>query len=184
VGSAGSMPGVNMKLLSLVPLAAALATTTAIGQDAKPATLPLWTASLAQCPIGLTVKRGSFFVERRVADVHEGTVQRVQVNVTNPGSRKIVALGLTVHGYSSHQRAFTLGATLGSGSPDLVRNVELTLDVEGNGHASGDLTLRNFNALGWLEVTSLRYADGSEWTASRDVCRVAPDALMLVSESR
>ena len=176
------MPGVNMKLLSLLPLAAALATTTAISQEASHAALPLWTASLDRCPIGLEVKRGGLFAERRLAGgvPFEGAVQRVEVDVSNPGSRKIVEVGMTVHGYSNKQRAFTLGGP----TPDLARNVNLTLDVEGKGHASSHLALRDFTALAWFEVNTLRYADGSVWKATESVCRVAPNAMMRISLSR
>lgn len=182
-----------MKLLSMLPLAVALAATTAIGQDAmllaKDASLAVSPGLPSDCPIGLTVKHQEYFVQRQI-DHAPGpqdrmrlgrAVQRVQLTLTNPAPRKVVEVQITVRGFSNHERLFTLA----SASPDVAKKITLALDVEKNGQASSDLSLSDVTALSAVDVNSVRYADGSTWQASAvGACRVTPDSLMRVSALR
>jgi hypothetical protein len=182
--------GVNMKLISLLPLAAALTATVAAGQDsstaAKNLALNLYQDTVNRCPIGLQVDHGSFFFERRTdygSGLHQQmplahAVQAIHLAMTNPSAREIVEVQFTIHGYSDKGRALFLM----SGAPDLTRKITLKRDIEGKGQASSDLSLSGFTAVSSVDVDSLTYADGSMWNATASgVCSVTPKAFMLVS---
>jgi hypothetical protein len=184
-----------MKFISLLPLAVALAGTAAIGQDgAKP--MPLTNGSLTispnlaeQCPIGLEVSHGGLFARKqtdydarpRDRMLLPSPGQRIHLTMTNPSALEIVRMQFTVHGYSDKSRTFTLASAV----PDLAKKVTLARGIEGNGHASSDLSLSNFTAISSVDLDSLTYADGSSWSAATNgVCSVVPNALMLISAAR
>jgi hypothetical protein len=182
-----------MKRLSVLPLAVACAATIAIGQDAKApantASLALVPALAATCPVGLTVKHADSFVEKQTGYtpgpqqgiIRGKNVQRIHLTMSNPSSRKIVGVQLTVYGFSSKERNFTLA----SASPDVSRKVDLALELDANGQYSGDLSLDRLTALSTVDLDSVTYADGSTWQAAKSgECRVVPDMLMLVSTNR
>lgn len=184
-----------MKLSSILPLAVALAATAAIAQDsanpspAKNASLTISPNLLDRCPIGLQVDHGGLFVQKRTdygPGLNDrmplaGAVQRIHLTMTNPSAREIVEVQLTVHGYSDKGRTIMLA----SAGPDLAKKVTLTRDIQGNGHASSDLSLSNFTAVSSVDVDSLTYADGSSWKATAGgACSVAPNLWMLVSAAR
>jgi hypothetical protein len=189
------MPGANMKVISLLPLAIALAGTVAVGQDSVKRA-PITNGGLAiipslteACPIRLEVSYGAVTAQKRTDyDAHPGDrmpltgpVQKIHLAVTNPSAREIVRMELTVHGYSEKWRTFTLA----SAAPDLTKKITATRDIEGNGHASSDISLSNFTAISSVDLDSLTYADGFSWEAvTHGVCSVAPNSLMLVSTAR
>jgi hypothetical protein len=186
IGITRSILEAIMKLLSIVPLAAALATATAMAQSVSLAELPVTTALPSACPIGLTVQHGGLFVEKETAygsPKENGTrlrqaVQRVHLSVTNPSAHKITEVQLAVHGFSDKGRTFTLTSAV----PDVVKRITLALDIKGNGQASTDLSLTNWTAVSSVDITSVRYEGGSAWRATPALtCTVSPNALMLVS---
>ena len=191
-----------MKPIRLLPLAIVLATICAVGQDvvlhrnlygvsSNSQSLNLYPYSMDRCPIGLQVNHGSFFLQRKVeygpgsndGIPLTGSVQRIHLIMTNPNPREIVKVQLTVHGYSDKWKAIPL--VRASSAPDLAKEVTVVLDIQGNGHASSDLSLNNFTAVTSVDLDSLTYADGSAWeAASRGLCTVAPSLMMLVSAER
>ncbi len=185
-----------MKPVSILPLAIALATTCAIGQDtvlhrsANPASLSFSHVPTLRgdCPVGLQVNHGSSFLKREVEygpfarpapAVQE---QTIQFTVDNPSTREIVKAQITVHGLSHRGRFVPLA---GEPTPDLSRKVSVVLDVKGNSRASSDLSLSRFASVTSVDLNSLTYADGATWRAeSPGACSVAPDPFMLVSAAR
>jgi hypothetical protein len=192
-----------MKPVSILPLAIALATTCAIGQDtvlhrsANPASLSFSHTPTVRgdCPVGLQVNHGSSFLKREVEygqfappppavgeqriQIQEQTIEFI---VDNPSTREIVKAQITVHGLS-HQGRFV---PLPDGpAPDLSRKVSVVLDVKGNSRSSSDLSLSRFAAVTSVDLNSLTYADGATWRASsQGACSVTPNPFMLVSTAR
>jgi hypothetical protein len=184
-----------MKLVPILPLAVALAATSAVAQDSQlmsssqNVVLPLASSLPNNCPVSLEVTHGQLFAKRLTEGGPQapdnrmslsGVVQRVHLTMTNPSTRKIVGVELNIEGYSSKGKTFTLTAA----SPDLSRTVSLALEIEGKSDASSDLSLKDFTAVSAVDVVSLKYADGSTWKASAGACHVSPKALMLVSSAR
>lgn len=182
-----------MKLFCILPLGLTLATTVAVGQvnlgSAKATALTITPSSSGNCPIGLEVNHGWLYAQKRaglglgpkdpmpLADA----VQRINLTMTNPSSREIVKVQLTVHGFSDKGRLFTLGSAV----PDLTRKITFERDIQGNGHATHDLALKDFTAVSSVDLDSLTYADGSTWNATiGGFCSVSPNSLMRVSAVR
>jgi hypothetical protein len=185
-----------MKCASILPLAIVLATTSAIGQDTRAnsdktyLTLSHFRADHADCPVGLYVNHGTFYLERKVVfgpsygDVPpEVRYQLIHLTMTNFLSQDIAGAQITVHGYSDKWRVIPLSNE--SPAPDLAKTVDVALNVKGNGHASSELSFSRLTAVTAIDVNSVTYADGSTWhTPSPGACSVAPDGFMLVSDTR
>jgi hypothetical protein len=181
-----------MKCASILPLAIVLATTCAIGQETRAnsnktyLTLSHFRVDRAECPVGLHVSHGTFFLERKTmygpsnGDVAPSVpYQLLHLTMTNFLSQDIVSAQITVHGFSDKWRVIPLSNE--SPAPDLAKTVDVALNVKGNGHASSDLSLSRLTAVAAIDVNSVTYADGSTWhTSSPGACSVTPDGFMLV----
>jgi hypothetical protein len=188
--------GANMKSAGILPLAIALAATSAIGQDMvvhrseNPAPLtfsPLPTLR-ADCPVGLQVNHGFSGPAKKTqygpfaAPAPAVQEQKIQFTMTNPSPREIVKVQITVHGFSDKGRSIPLAD---APAPDLAKRLTVVLDVKGNAQASSDLSLRRFTSVTSVDLNSLTYADGATWQASSPgACSVAPNPFMLVTAAR
>jgi hypothetical protein len=86
---------------------------------------------------------------------------------------------LAVHGFSNKARATETNL---SSAPDAVRTVTVYLAPASNGQAGGDLWAPGLTAVASLDLVSLNYDDGKDWSAPGGrTCRVTPDPLMMVS---
>jgi hypothetical protein len=86
---------------------------------------------------------------------------------------------LAVHGFSNEGRATK--ANLNS-SPDAVRTVTVYLASSQNSQAAGNLWAPELTAVSSIDLVSLSYDDGSNWSApGGQTCRVTPDPMMLIS---
>jgi hypothetical protein len=104
--------------------------------------------------------------------------QQIHLVMTNLVSRDIVSARFTAYGFSNKRRAIYAGAQV----PDLTSTVNVTVDVKGNGHASSDLSLKDFTAVASIDLNSITYADGSAWrSSSPGACSVTPNMVMLVA---
>jgi hypothetical protein len=178
----------NPGTVSLAMLLAILSSTTcAIGQTWS---IPVYRSGVSNCPVGLEASRGGVFAKREVSresrpgdsSPQQAQVpnQQIQLTLTNPSSRAIVAAELTAHGFSDHWRTVPLSS--GVNNPDLAQQLKITFSVKANGHATQDLALSRFTAITSIDVSALTYADGSTWRAvSSGDCSVTPSALVLVS---
>jgi hypothetical protein len=183
-----------MKSFAILPLAIVFATTGAIGQNvvkAGPATLPLRPFSLnsVACPIDLRATHGTLFMPKKTdfgpspAPSPAPQEQTLHLTVTNHSPQKIVTAQLTIHGFSNKWRDVPLlNATA---APDLVKKVEVVLNVKANAQSSSDLSLSRFTSIAAIDLDSVTYADGSSWQSSSPAaCSVAPDPMMLISDAR
>lgn len=107
--------------------------------------------------------------------------QQIHLGMTSLVPRDIVSAVFTALGFSNNPRAIN---TAGQG-PDLRRSIKVVVDLKGNGHASSDLSLRDFTTVAALDLDTITYADGSTWrNSSPAACRVIPEGMMLVASSR
>jgi hypothetical protein len=85
---------------------------------------------------------------------------------------------LAVHGFSNKGRMTE--ASLGS-SPDAVRNVTVYL-APAQDQAGGSVWAPELTAVTSIDLVSLKYDDGSSWSAQDGhTCRVTPDPMMLIT---
>jgi hypothetical protein len=114
--------------------------------------------------------------------VKAGTL--LHLDVSNPSSRDIVNAKFTAHGFSRKLRVFNPSDA--SNAPDLAKTLDVALDVQGNGHASSDLSLTNFTAIiTSIDLDSITYADGSTWRASAPgICSIVPSRVMRIASVR
>jgi hypothetical protein len=151
----------------------------------------------ASCPIGMQARHGAGLpVAMSAGPSINGSpidpnspafaperAQRIHLTMTNLLSREIVSAQFVVHGYSNKGRALDLANS--SPEPDLVKTVDVVLDVKGKSEASSDLSLSRFTAVTSIDLNSITYADGNTWhTPSSEACSITPDLIMLVASSQ
>ena len=181
--------GSSMKCAIVLPLAIALTTTFAVGQATYQKPLNI---DPSNCPIGLKVRHGGGFPSAVGAagpsingkplngNVSSDPNQGIHLTLANPSSRDIASLEITVHGLSEKWRYVPLSDM--PPKPDLSKTVDISLEVKRSSHASRDISLNRFTAVTSVDVSSIKYSDGSEWQAtSTKACSVTPDLIMLVA---
>lgn len=141
------------------------------------------------CPVDLQVEHSGLFVERNAKYGSWGDVarsvpeQRLELIMSNLLPKEIVSAEITAHGFSHQGRLIPLSNT--NPTPDLAKTVYVTLDVEGNGRASRDLSFAYFAAITTIDVNSVTYANGSAWHASSSrACSFIPNGFMRVGLAR
>jgi hypothetical protein len=135
------------------------------------------------CPVAM---RAQHRVNGGLMNAHDSTAsvpgQRIHLAATGQSDApRIVSIRVTVHGTSAKARAFPAMAFR-----DGVSDEAMSFDLNANaGHASAvtsDLMLQGFTSVQTVSLEAVRYADGTNWTASVERhCSIAPDGLMLVS---
>jgi hypothetical protein len=105
----------------------------------------------------------------------------LQLDVSNPSPRDIVAAEFTAHGFSRKLRA--IDPSDPSNAPNVWKTVDVTLDVQGKGHTSRELSLAHFTAiLTSIDVDSVTYGDGTSWQApSPGACSIIPNPTVRIS---
>jgi hypothetical protein len=183
---------------ALASLAIVIATCSAITIAAQAPATPLqppkFSTSLGAaqfgCPVGLRAQRGtgSGLVVTRGFEHHgpAGIAQQLHMTFTNRMPKNAVGVTLTVHGLTAtfHKMPATQSAADSSDSTDdtITRTVHLDLTLDPNANVSADLTLKSFTAVSHIDLDAIDYADGSSWkSAATQICRFAPDLLMLVA---
>jgi hypothetical protein len=107
--------------------------------------------------------------------------QQIHLGMTSLVPRDIVSAVFTARGFSNNPRAIN---TAGQG-PDLKRSIKVVVDLKGKGHASSELSLRDFTAVASIDLDAITYADGSTWSNSAPrTCRVIPQGMMLIASAR
>jgi hypothetical protein len=86
---------------------------------------------------------------------------------------------LAVHGFSNKGRMTQ--ASLGT-SPDAVRTVTVYLAPAQNSQAAANIWAPELTAVTSIDLVSLKYDDGTSWSApTGQTCQVTPDPMMLIT---
>jgi hypothetical protein len=156
-----------------------------VGQTSAGSTSAVFTAPPASqgCPINFSVKRspnsGLVAVNHPNAP-GEPPAQGLELNFRNPRSSAIVRAEITVHGMSGVHMVPAAAAQKGS---DSTETFVLTAG-EDSPLLHPSIWTKKLNAIAWLELTRIEYANGTTWqpsTASR--CTAAPSLLVLVDSA-
>jgi hypothetical protein len=100
--------------------------------------------------------------------------QGLQINFFGKLPSGIVKASITVHGASA--AAHMIPAASGMSTADLTEAFQLTPVAD---HSS--LWTKKLNAISWVELTRVEYANGNVWQPSTESrCTAAPSLLLLV----
>jgi hypothetical protein len=148
------------------------------------------------CPIGLTATQDSNQSLLRTLRGQAPTpstdlpAQALRIAIHNKRLPRIVAVDLDVHGTSPGARIIAKDAAKDAlHSPaafhteDAVKHVHLNSSVASDQRVLEDVTVAALTSVASIEVTELRYADGSVWHASPYAqCETPPDSFMLIAD--
>ncbi len=136
------------------------------------------------CPVEATARRGSAADFLIVAGPEGAGKPALSLTLAPREGRRITEAEVAVHALSAKGRVWALQGN-GNPEPDIVRRFTLT-DTRATAAAfNSALALGQAATVAWVEITTLRYADGTAWHAStRAACRVTPEALTPVLARR
>jgi hypothetical protein len=145
----------------------------------------------ANCPVGLTAKRGIGYGGTLAIDggQRKRFGQELQIRLTNWKSAEVAGIRITVHGFAGKVGLLSTNAVQAD-SPNSNKadplEAKKTLDVQmtigANKEFSTNLWLSGFTAISLIDINSVNYADGSTWHASaQETCHFAPEGTILIS---
>jgi hypothetical protein len=144
------------------------------------------------CPIGLTATQDSnqsLLRTLRGQTPPPGTdlpAQALRIAIHNKRLPRIVAVDLDVHGTSPGARVIAkdaLHSPAAFHTEDTVKHVHLDSSVASDQRVLEDATVAGLTSVASIEVTELRYADGSVWHSSPYAqCETPPDNIMLIAD--
>jgi hypothetical protein len=168
-----------MNRAALLSLAVLFGSAALSAQDLRQSQ-PQVSASGISCPISLRVRQTADAFEREVNGSRpKGVAQHLQITVTHPDSRRVVAASVTVYGFADKPRYVeTTGA---HDTPDAARTLDVLFPGGPGKEVSSDLRVPGLSAVAYIELNSVRFADGSVWkVGSGSYCRVPIDGFMLI----
>ncbi len=144
----------------------------------SPAVLQAQDASQA-CPVDASATRqGSGSV---MATDNDGAGPReaiVSLELRPRKAHRILGATVVVHALSLKARTLPVTGAV----PDITREFHLQAGPNKKPEFTSRLSLDRPATVLWLDITELRYIDGSSWTAGEDAgCRVEPDKVVLVA---
>lgn len=122
------------------------------------------------------VGKGSAGVERRHA-----IGQHLQLGLSNSRPTAIDAVRITVHGWMAKGRALPANPGAGPGRADASRTVDVKVNIAPHHTTETDVWVDGLTAVTSIDLVGVSYADGSNWKASAQECRIVPDLEMLIS---
>ena len=160
-----------------------------IGPDGQTTTVTHAFPQLNLCPVtmqashlsdGNVVKAGSRLPSAE-SPQPKGVGQRLHLNLHSPDQRTIASATLNLRGWTAKGRKAQVDsiddAVLG------VRTLTVPFTPNANRTVSTDVWVPGLTAVVSVELLSVKYTDGSTWTAVQGKsCRVAPDHLMLITQ--
>jgi hypothetical protein len=141
--------------------------------------LPSTTAKSVACPIGFSAQVSGRAIARSIDDQKKSDDgPLLELTFGRREAPKLMSASVTVHGLTSSNRYLLVDNRSDE-------NTTQTFDL-GSGHGAAELAnsevrLNKILFVSWVEVTDLRYADGSTWHVSSEAqCRSVPSKLLLV----
>jgi hypothetical protein len=173
-----------MKRASVLPFALLFSSITLVAQTTsqnQPQTTVLRIAPVTNtCPISLHARNAGGADMWKVNGVPiSGPAQMLHLTVTNPDSRQVVAINVTVRGFTDKSRL--LPATTTQDKSDAARTLDVKFPSEPK-ETTAELRVPGLTAVTTIDLNSVTYSDGSIWKlAPGSSCRSWVDGLMLVS---
>ena len=145
----------------------------------------------ANCPVGLTAKRG--IGQGGILAIDGGQRQRVgqelQVRLTNWRSAEVAGIRITVHGFSGKGGLLSTDSSMvdslnsdNAGPQEARKTFDLHMTIGANKESSTSLWLNRFTAISLIDINSITYANGLTWHSSaQETCHFAPEGATLIS---
>lgn len=167
------------------------ATVTTIGPNGQIKTTTVMITVAAPCPVSMQARQRGLtqLVRTRknppepLPDATPKPSQHIHLVLAGfPQDKQVKSAVVTARGLSARDRIDNLNTMFGAEPSDLRRTLDVTFTAEADGTVSADLDLPAFTSVSALKLESITYADGSKWEpASRNMCTVTPDRVMLVA---
>lgn len=141
--------------------------------------------SSLNCPIGISVERRS---QSEVARIRQDAKpkfapgQGLDLIFRNSAHPAINAVDLTVHAYSLQSRPIPAAAATLSGGNMVTRTFHLHPSSERTTPHS-NIWVSDISTIGWIELTSIEYSDGTSWHQSAESRCSATPGVMLVGST-
>lgn len=165
-------------------------TVTRIGPDGQRTTTTVVIKRVATCPVAMqATQRGlteMVRTERAPSQDQPESMprpaQHLHLILKGFAKGKLVASAtITARGLSARSHMQNLNLS-GDGPSDIRRTLKVTFTPDQDGTVSADIDLPAFTAVKSLQLLSITYADGSNWTPEKsNACIVQPDSLMLIA---
>lgn len=173
-----------MRYPSAVLIAVLLSSATLVAQTGTHGTTALFTPGPASesCPVNFFVNRAPAPVVRMLAKENQPTRSSLglEMNLARSGASRVVKAIVTVHGPSGQARLMP-AATINTNA-DRTETFELRNDAAAQSELRQAVWLKKMNAVSWVDLTAIEYADGSTWHASHlSQCRAVPSKLLPVN---
>jgi hypothetical protein len=142
--------------------------------------IPAKPAKSEGCPIGFNAKVDGRAIARTVEDQKKnGDGPLLELTFGRRDALKIVSAIVTVHGLSSSNRYLPVDRR---SDENATQTFELRPENGAADLTSADVWLSKILSVSWVELTEMKYADGSAWHASPDLqCRAVPSKLLLIN---
>ena len=136
-------------------------------------------SSAQGCPVSLSVRR---WFQGGLRAVEKGTPEAegraLFLRFAQPEAGAIKQATVVVHGYGTENRVVPAA----SQHPSLSETFHLQSGRGSASLTSAEVSLHKSRNVEWVELTELRYENGSLWHASAGAtCHVIPDAFLLVA---
>ncbi len=131
------------------------------------------------CPVDASARRqgsGSIIAtDNAGSGPHEAVVS---LELRPRETHRILGATVVVHALSLKARTLPVDGAV----PDITREFHLQAGPDKKPEFTSRVNLDRPATVLWLDITELRYADGSSWTAGEGAgCRVEPDDVVLVA---
>jgi dipeptidyl aminopeptidase/acylaminoacyl peptidase len=131
------------------------------------------------CPIGFSAQLNGRAIARTVEDQKKnGDGPLLELTFGRRDSLKMLSASITVHGLSSSNRYLPVNQRSDEKATQTfeLRPVNGAADL-----TNAEVWLNKILFVSWVELTEMKYADGSAWHASSGVqCRAVPSKFLLV----
>ncbi|MGD0446065.1 MAG: hypothetical protein ABSA39_19190 [Edaphobacter sp.] len=136
-------------------------------------------ATSADCPIGFTAHVNGRAIVRTVEDRKKnGDGPLLELTFGRRDALKMLSASITVHGSDSSSRYLPVNQRSGENA---TQTFELRSENGATDLTNAEVWLNKVLFVSWVELTEMKYADGSAWHASSGVqCRAVPSKFLLV----
>lgn len=162
-----------------------LTSLTLAAQDSSRNKIILLPPQIPVCPISMQAHQGVWDHTIRVRDGQQQQIspfgQRLSLTLVDQHPSRILSATVRVRGLNGRSH---MVQAVGSANDDsnATRTMSIKFSANPDNSVTGDLYAPGFTSIMSVELLQVTYEDGSTWKISgSNVCRVAPDPMMLIA---
>jgi hypothetical protein len=140
---------------------------------------PFSPATSELCPIGFVARIDGRAIARTVEDEKKnGDGPLLELSFKRRDAQKILSANVIVHGLYSSNRYLPVNKP---SDENRTQAFQLDRNHAASGLTAAEVRVNQMLFVNWVEVTELKYSDGSAWHASSEgQCRAVPSKLLLI----